>query len=190
MNVSEPAKEKILDAAMNRMIKFGYRKVTMDEIAQDLVMSKNTIYKHFQSKEEISQSLFKRLQQKLNQELTLIEEAGSDPLDVISKSIFFIQKELGPWFEHFLGDVKTEIPGLYQEFINFRSEKILELRNLIQKGIKLGKVRKVNPSIAVGVYLGAIDQVLNPEFLQQEKISFPEAINAIMDIWSLGIISK
>jgi len=40
-------RERILDASMIRMLKFGYRKVTMDEIAQDLVMSKNTIYQNF-----------------------------------------------------------------------------------------------------------------------------------------------
>ena len=36
------------------MIKFGYRKVTMDEIAADLHISKNTIYKFFVGKEEIA----------------------------------------------------------------------------------------------------------------------------------------
>jgi len=44
---NNPVKEKILNAAEKRMVKFGYRKVTMDGIAQDLTMSKNTIYKFF-----------------------------------------------------------------------------------------------------------------------------------------------
>jgi AcrR family transcriptional regulator len=45
-------KEKILDAAEARMIRFGYRKVTMDEIDPGLAVSKNTIYKVFIGKEE------------------------------------------------------------------------------------------------------------------------------------------
>ena len=35
----------------------AFRKVTMDEIASDLHMSKNTIYKLFVGKEEIAKSL-------------------------------------------------------------------------------------------------------------------------------------
>ena len=190
MNQEEAAKEKILDAAMSRMIRFGYRKVSMDEIAQDLTMSKNTIYKYFQSKVDIAGSLFIRLEKQINRELTLIEEATQDPQEVIAKSIFFIQKQLGPWFEHFLGDVKMEVPLLYQDFIDFRNEKIADLRGLLERGMKAGKFRKVNSAIGVAMYLGAIDQVLNPEFLQKEKISFPEAIAAVMDIWSSGILQQ
>ncbi len=66
MNKNNPTQEKILNAAEKRMVKFGYRKVTMDEIALDLHMSKNTIYKGFAGKEEIAKALVKRLQQRLN----------------------------------------------------------------------------------------------------------------------------
>ncbi len=46
MKSSHPVADKILMAAQARMIRFGYHKVTMDEIANDLRMSKNTIYVH------------------------------------------------------------------------------------------------------------------------------------------------
>jgi AcrR family transcriptional regulator len=182
------AKERILDAAMNRMISVGYRKVSMDEIAQDLAISKNTIYKYFSGKTDLARGLFTRLKQQINQELLLIEEAHQNPVEVISKSVFFIQKQLGPWYQHFWGDVKIELPALYQDFVDFRSEKISSIRGIIDKGIKKGKFRKISSAVAVGCYLGAIDQVLHPEFLQQEKISFPQAIEAIMDIWYWGVL--
>ncbi|HBR14142.1 MAG TPA: hypothetical protein DD723_01175 [Candidatus Omnitrophica bacterium] len=190
MKLNDGIKEKILNVSMTLMMRSGYRKVTMDEIAQGLMMSKNTIYKYFPSKEDIAQGLFSGLKDQINQELHLIEEAHPDSLEVISKSVFFIQKQLGPWFEHFLGDIKIEVPLLYEDFTKFRNEKIQNIREQIQKGIKAGAFRNVHPSVAVGVYLGAIDQVLNPEFLREERISFPEAIESVMDIWSSGILNK
>ena len=54
----------------------------MDEIAADLVMSKNTIYKSFSSKEEIAKSLVRRLQQQINSGLLNIEKTEKDPLKV------------------------------------------------------------------------------------------------------------
>ena len=182
--------ERILDAAMGRMLKFGYRKVTMDEIAQDLVMSKNTIYKHFISKIEMAEVLFGRLEKEINHELSLIEESHKDPVEVISKNIFFLQQRLTPWFECFLGDIKSELPDLWTRFLNFRNAKIFEIKALIEEGIKKGKFRKINSALAVRMYMGAIDQVLNPEFLEKERISFSDALEGVLDIWSIGIRSK
>src|SRR3989338_1653659 len=146
MKLNDGIKEKILNVSMTLMMRSGYRKVTMDEIAQGLMMSKNTIYKYFPSKEDIAQGLFSGLKDQINQELHLIEEANTDSLEVISKSVFFIQKQLGPWFEHFLGDIKIEVPLLYEDFTKFRNEKIQNIREQIQKGIKAGAFRNVHPS--------------------------------------------
>jgi AcrR family transcriptional regulator len=189
MNQNEATQERILNAATNRMVKFGYRKVTMDEIAQDLVMSKNTIYKHFQSKIEIAEALFGRLEKEINHELSLIEESHKDPAEIISKNIFFLQQKLTPWFEHFLGDIKSELPDLWTRFLNFRNEKISEIKGLVEDGIKKGKFRKINSALAVRMYMGAIDHVLNPEFLEKERISFSDALEGVLDIWSMGMMT-
>ncbi len=180
-------KTKILDTAQKRMVKFGYRKVTMDEIAKDLVMSKNTIYLHFKSKVEIAEGLFAKLKKSINDGQAVIEKENRNSLDVISKNILFFQKELSPWFEHFLGDIKSELPDLWSDFINYRTEKILEIKGLVEKGVGKGIFRKVHPGLAVRVYLGAVDSIINPEILEQEHVSFQEALEAVLDIWIRGI---
>jgi len=181
-------KDKILNAAEIRMIKFGYRKVTMDEIAQDLHMSKNTIYKIFVGKEEIAKALVKRLQQQLNTGLNNIEKTESDPLRIFSDSVLLLRRHLGPWFEHFFKEISTELPGLWDEFLRFRNEKILDIRLLVEKGIKKGVFRFVKSSIATEAYLGAVKAITNPRFLEQENITFDQALDEILDIWSKGMI--
>jgi AcrR family transcriptional regulator len=180
-------KEKILNAAEKRMIKFGYRKVTMDEIAQDLHMSKNTIYKLFVGKEEIAKALIKRLQHQLNTCLVNIEKAQNDPLRIFSDSVLLLRKQLGPWFEHFFREIPTELPSLWEEFLHYRNEKILDIRSLVEKGSKNGVFRRVNPSIATEAYLGAVKAIMNQRFLEQENLTFEQALDAVLDIWSNGI---
>ena len=46
-------KERILQTTKEMFYKFGYSKVTMEEIAADLGISKKTLYKHFSNKEHI-----------------------------------------------------------------------------------------------------------------------------------------
>jgi len=185
---NNPAREKILNAAQKRMIKFGYRKVTMDEIAFDLHMSKNTIYKLFVGKEEIAKSLVKRLQQQLNTGLDNIEKAQNDPLRIFSDSVLLLCKQLGPWFEHFFREIPTELPSLWEEFLHFRNEKILSIHSLVGKGSRNGIFRRVNPSIATEAYLGAVKAITNPRFLEQENLTFERALDAVLDIWSNGIL--
>ena len=187
MNKNNPVREKILNAAGKRMIKFGYRKVTMDEISQDLHMSKNTIYKQFVGKEEITKALVKRLQQQLNTSLGNIKKKQDDPLRVFFDSVLLLRKQLGPWFDHFFRELPTELPALWEEFLHFRNEKILDIRSLVEKGCKNGIFRRVNPSIATEAYLGAVKAVTNPRFLEEENLTFEQALDAVLDLWSNGV---
>ncbi len=188
MDNSRLVKEKILNASEKRMVKFGYRKVTMDEIALDLHMSKNTIYKVFVGKEDIAKALVKRLQQQLNAGLINIEKVQKDPLMIFSDSVLLLRKQLGPWFEHFFREIPAELPALWEEFLDFRNEKIMGIHSLVGKGSKNGTFRRVNPSIATEAYLGAVKAITNPRFLEQENLTFDQALDAILDIWSNGIL--
>jgi len=180
-------KEKILDVVQSRMVNFGYRKVTMDEIASDLKMSKNTIYLYFESKEKIANELFLRLKDKIVRKQGKFKKELKDPLEVMTSTVSFLQKELASWFKYFLVDIQVELPSLWQEFVKFRTEQILALEALVRSAIKKGEFRSVNPAVAVQVYLGAIDNIIDPEFLDKEGIVFGDAIDMVMDIWSKGM---
>ncbi|MBE9503553.1 MAG: TetR/AcrR family transcriptional regulator, partial [Proteobacteria bacterium] len=47
-------KKKIIQTAKKRFFKEGLKKVHMDDIASDMGVSKKTLYKHFDSKEELA----------------------------------------------------------------------------------------------------------------------------------------
>jgi AcrR family transcriptional regulator len=54
-------RETILDAADGLMQRYGFRKMTMDDIAREAGISKRTIYTHFSSKEEVGLSSIERV---------------------------------------------------------------------------------------------------------------------------------
>ncbi len=188
MKKANPASEKILNAAQTRMIRFGYHKVTMDEIASDARMSKHTIYMHFPSKIEIAKGLIARIKTKINDNRLKIEQTEKDPLKVLSLNLFFLQQEISPWFEHFLKDIQIELPELWQDFVDYRSEKIMDMEKIVVAGIKNGKFRPVNPSLAVRAHLGAVNDLMNPEALQRMGVTFQEALDFLYDIWAKGIL--
>jgi TetR/AcrR family transcriptional repressor of mexJK operon len=60
---SNEKQNAILDAAQIRFARFGLQKVTMDEIASDLGMSKAALYYYFTTKEDIFRQVIIREQQ-------------------------------------------------------------------------------------------------------------------------------
>ena len=71
---SAEKKAHILDAAQKRFAHYGLSKVTMDEIAADLGMSKAALYYYFQTKEEIFREVIAREQQEFIDRVAVIIE--------------------------------------------------------------------------------------------------------------------
>ena len=72
----EAVKDAILDATDRLLARFGYRKMTIEDIAVEVGIGKGTIYLHFASKEEIVLSHVDRIVERLKDRLR--EIARSD----------------------------------------------------------------------------------------------------------------
>src|SRR5579871_6485614 len=58
--LKRPTRDLILDAADRILARFGFRKMTMDDLAVEARVSKRTIYLYFQSKEDVGLSSIER----------------------------------------------------------------------------------------------------------------------------------
>jgi AcrR family transcriptional regulator len=61
VDVQDIKKEKILEAAYNRFLHYGYSKTTMNEIAGDICMSKALLYYYFPDKSQLYIDVMRRV---------------------------------------------------------------------------------------------------------------------------------
>ena len=67
MNDTTDTRQQILEAAMERIVHYGYSKTTMSEIAKDCNMSAGNIYRFFASKLDIAEAIGRKFNSELYQ---------------------------------------------------------------------------------------------------------------------------
>jgi AcrR family transcriptional regulator len=71
-------RDAILDATDRLLTKYGYKKMTIDDLAQEVGIGKGSVYLHFSSKEEIALAHVDRIVDRLKVKLRNIADADTD----------------------------------------------------------------------------------------------------------------
>lgn len=81
----ESKRREILEAAMRVFARSGVVKTRMEEIAREAHVGKGTIYEYFRSKEELFGAAFPHLFANIEERISRILEAESDPVQQLRK---------------------------------------------------------------------------------------------------------
>ncbi|OGW11999.1 MAG: hypothetical protein A2W77_06250 [Nitrospinae bacterium RIFCSPLOWO2_12_39_16] len=185
----EYMKNRIIDTAEKRFSQYGFKRVTMDDIASDLGISKKTLYKHFKSKEDIAWAVKERMHRDIDKLLQRAKREIPDPILRFKKIIAEVTSRVSIIGSAFMTDIKKEIPDLWRQCEEFREREIYEyIGGILEEGVKKGKIRKdIDTKIAVMAYLGAIRMIIQPEILMKNQFSIEDAFNNILKIFLEGI---
>jgi len=83
--VHEDVREAILDAVGRLLKRYGYGKMTVDDIAREAAVGKGTIYLYFPSKKEMALGWIDRAHDQLHNELRKIAGSGEAPPDKLCR---------------------------------------------------------------------------------------------------------
>ena len=121
----------ILDAADRLLTQFGFRKMTMEDIAQAAGIGKRTIYLHFASKEDIALATADRNIDRLVDKLCAIAEDGARADDRIRRILqlrvehmFDRAQEYHPGFESLLSALRPAYMRHRERYVEEESKVI------------------------------------------------------------------
>lgn len=83
----DEVRDGILDATERLLARYGYRKMTVEDIAREVGVGKGTIYLHFSSKEEIVLSHVDRIVERLKERLWAIARSDATAATRIRKML-------------------------------------------------------------------------------------------------------
>ncbi len=158
-------RKRIFASAKHLFYMFGFSRVTMDEIAQELGMSKKTLYKHYATKDDIVREIVTTMECEMSDYTKKL--IASKKYNFIEKHILmghFIGTRIGKQSVVFWSDLQKYAPELYV-FHNKRREETIRtnFQTLIQQGKKQGYLRKdADAHVVMLSFLAIIEGVFNP----------------------------
>ncbi|HED05078.1 MAG TPA: TetR/AcrR family transcriptional regulator, partial [Ignavibacteria bacterium] len=192
MNEKE-IKDRILAKSEVMFLQFGYSKVTMEEIAANLGISKKTLYKFFPSKEGLVHYIIENMKCGVDEYIDeLWNDSSLDFVKRLKKLMDFFAKQSSKLQGPLLNDLQKSIPGIWKEINEFRKKSTLKkMTLLINEGIEKGIFRKdINQQIILLMYLNTIQGIINPETLSQLPLSGDQAFEIIIKIMFEGIFTE
>lgn len=190
--ISMEPQEKILKTALELFFKYGIKRVTMDDIAKELGMSKKTIYQFYKEKDDLVNQLVVVEMQKQECVFKNIEEQAQDPIHeiiLISNTMSKMMQHINPIF--FL-DLQKFYFNAFLEFQKFKNEcAYTDLLRNIKAGKDSGVYRQdINEEFTAKYRLSQIDMLMFGDYFSFEKISFTKSHELLLDMFVYGICTE
>lgn len=170
MSKNRKIRETILERSQKLFFKKGYRKVTVDEIATSLSMSKKTIYKYFESKREILEMTFEYYRENITRDINhILDKADLSFPEKLKKVLSSIGVHIGGMNSLLFKDIQEYVPDLWEKINRYKHEAAyLRFNKLIEEGKKKGHIKnEVNRAVVVALYASAIENLLDPAFIEE-----------------------
>jgi AcrR family transcriptional regulator len=185
--------QRIVEAARAHFFCHGFRSVTMDELAEELGMSKKTLYAHFPGKIELLEAVladkFAGVEAKLN---GIMHAHPHDFSAALHELLANTQRELDEIKPPFVRDMRQKAPHVFK-VIERRRAALIErfFGKLFIEGQRAGMVRKDVPAkLTIEILLAIVQAIMNPVKMEELGMTPKEGFAGILKIILEGALTR
>jgi AcrR family transcriptional regulator len=184
---------RILALARQHFLAHGVRSVTMDELAEELGMSKKTLYAHFPSKAALVEAVIVDKLGEVEADLSRIAAAGTTDLPgLLPPLLATVQRHMEELQPPFLRDLRRAWPEISERVEGRRREMIRRcFTKLLDEGHRAGAVRRDVPvRVIIEILLGATQAVMNPPKLAELGLTPQAGLTSIIRVILEGVLTE
>jgi AcrR family transcriptional regulator len=167
-HADEEVRLRILREVRSLFFRYGFSKVTMDEAADALGMSKKTLYRHFPSKEDLLEAVTTAHMDECDAELKgICGRQDISPLERVKLTMSYCAAIFSEMSEPLVHDLRRNAPGIWKRVEERRQKNIMnDFGAVIKEGRQKGQFRKdVDERLFIHIYSTVVRDILNPETL-------------------------
>ncbi len=185
-------RDRIIEAAERKFLSSGFVRVTADDLAHELGMSKRTMYSVFRSKDEILMAVVRRMTASM---LEKISRGLDDPTLNFAEKFALLAAALGKRLASispvFLDDVRRSAPEAWRYIDEFRREKIMKYgRGLFESGRREGYFREdVDLDLVLKMFIELVQHFISPEAVLSSGLPAGEVMSTIFSVFFGGVLT-
>ncbi|HEY9283253.1 MAG TPA: TetR/AcrR family transcriptional regulator [Pyrinomonadaceae bacterium] len=195
--VREEVREAILDAADRLLARYGYRKMTVEDIAREAGIGKGSVYLHFPSKEEVVLSRVDRMVERLKERLWAVARSDADA--AIRLRLMLLTRVLYRFdsVQHYtqsLDDLLAALrPGLLARRVRYFDEEAQIFAQVLGEGRDIGEFEFSDALTTAYALLHATNSLLpyslsTTELGEREEVK--ERATQVADLILHGLLKK
>ena len=190
-------RESILDAVDRLLERSGYKKMKIDDIAEEVGIGKGTIYLHFRSKEDVALAHIDRIVQRLLVQLNEIAESNANPVTKLRAMLIARVMTRFDSVQHYPESINDLLADLRANLLARRESHFDDEATVFGRVLEEGKQQKAfdlkNP-IATGHSLLLATNSLLPYSLSVQELGdrheIEEKIERIADLLLEGLVRR
>ncbi|MFQ6615039.1 MAG: TetR/AcrR family transcriptional regulator [Fidelibacterota bacterium] len=184
-------RELILRTALEEINTFGLRGFTIDRLAQNLGVSKKTIYGIFSTKDELIGAAFRQVQLRIQCEFQRILETQENPVVQFVGMIDVARSVIGEFNVQVIGDLKRKYPDVWKQIETFRRNITVIFRDSFIRAREQGFIRdSIDVNIAAILHINIINQLFYPEFFLSNNLTPRDTLTTYKEILTGGLLTE
>lgn len=191
--IERSASQRIVTAARRHFYAHGFRSVTMDDLAEELGMSKKTLYACFPSKAALLQAVLLDKFRSIDADLDRItSQCSTDVLAGLHQFLACMQRHTEEIQPPFVRDMRREWPEMFK-LVESRRRDVIQRHfgKLIGEGRKAGIIRKDIPTkLVMEILIGAIQAIMNPPKMVELGLTPKTGFSTIITVILEGVITE
>ena len=189
----DAAARRIVGAARRHFLTHGFRNVTMDDLAEELGMSKKTLYLAFASKTDLVKAVlldkYREIEFDLNR---VVSHSSRDVMHALHQLLACMQRHTEEIQPPFVRDIRREAPDLFELVQSLRRDLIQRyFGSLFEAGRREGIIRKdISTRLMIEILLGATESIVNPSKLAELGLTVTAGYSTVVNVILEGVLAK
>ena len=166
-------REKILEKAADMFLNLGFKSVTMDDIANEMGISKKTIYVHFENKTQLVKQVTFFMFNLISHGIDCICDLKKNPIDELYEVKSFLLYHLKDEKSSPHYQLQKYYPKIY-DTLKLKQFEVMSdcIKDNLNRGIEQGLYRKeIDVDYIIKLYFNGMMGLKNPELFEPTKYS-------------------
>jgi len=185
-------KEQILVKSTDLFLTYGFKSVTMDQIAQEMGISKKTIYTHFKDKRELIKSCTFYLFENICAGVEHIISQEINPIDEFFEIKTFVLRNLKDEKSSPQYQLQKYYPKIYQTLISKQLEYMQEsIVKTLYRGIEKKLFRKeIDLDFISRIYFVGMTGIKNSDLFPRASFEMNNLLNDYLEYHLRSIVTE